>query len=631
MVDFHLQGRAAWEPVLGATVRPDGVEFRVWVPAASRVDVEIETADGPVYHPLERLAEDGEWGGSVPGTGAGARYRYRLNGDASYPDPCSRFQPEGPHGPSVVVDPTTFAWTDDDWPGITRDGLVIYECHVGTATPDGTFDALIEKLPLLRETGITALELMPVAEFPGERGWGYDGVDLCAPHHTYGGPEGLRRLVDAAHAHGLGVILDVVYNHLGPDGNYLRAFSPDYFTDAYHTPWGEALNYDGRNSHRVREFVVSNAWRWIREYHLDGLRLDAVHEIYDRSAWHILADIAARARAAAYPRPIVVTAESDTNDVTLIRPTSEDGYGLDAVWADDFHHAVRVLLTGEREGYYVDFQGTAAEIARTVQGGFLFQGQALLSGTPRGTRVTDEPAAAFIYHINNHDQIGNRAFGERLNTLVSPAAYRAASALLLLAPQTPLLFMGQEFAASAPFLYFTDHTEELGRLVTEGRRREFAGFQAFTDPAVRERIPDPQAEDTFLRSKLDWAERESHADVLSLYTDLLTLRRDDPVLRVQDRDRLRASAPAERVVALHRWAESGHRLALVNFGDSVDVTLTEVLDPSAPPGEWRVRWHSNAKRYGGDGALPAVSGGSVHLPPWTAVLLARFPGRGGSG
>jgi maltooligosyltrehalose trehalohydrolase len=492
-------------------------------------------------------------------------------------------------------------------------------------TAAGTFDGLIERLGELRALGVSAIELMPVAEFPGERGWGYDGVNLFAPHHAYGGPEGLRRLVDAAHAAGLGVILDVVNNHLGPDGNYLRAFAPDYFTEEFQTPWGEALNFSGRNSHRVREFVLSNAWRWVREFHIDGLRLDATHEIYDRSEWHVLADLAARARTAGHPRAVLVIAEDERNDVTLIRSPEEGGYWLDGVWSDDFHHAVRVLLTGERDGYYADFEGTTDEIARALQDGFLYQGQpSPRSGEARGSRVTDEPAAAFVVCIQNHDQVGNRAFGERLNALVEPGAYRAASALLLLAPETPLLFMGQEFAASAPFLYFTDHNAELGRLVTEGRRAEFAGFSAFRDPARRGQIPDPQAKETFLRSKLDWSERDRNGGVLALYTDLLALRRDDPVLSFADRQALRASAPSAAVVAMHRWTAEGERLVLVNLGpERAEVRLGDVLAERQRPGEWRTQWHSNTARYGGDGEAPRVGADTVSVPGWTAVVLGR--------
>jgi maltooligosyltrehalose trehalohydrolase len=369
--------------------------------------------------------------------------------------------------------------------------------------------------------------------------------------------------------------------------------------------------------------VLTNVWRWMREFHIDGLRLDAAHAIHDRSGWHILGEIAARARTAAHPRTAVVIAEDDRNDVRLLRSPEDDGYGLDAVWADDFHHAVRVCITGDRQGYFGDFDGSAAEIARTIQGGFLYQGQhSPRRGRPRGTRVTDEPATAFVYCIQNHDQVGNRAMGERLAALVDPSAYRVASALLLLVPETPMLFMGQEFAATSPFLYFTDHEPELGRMVTAGRRNEFAGFAAFSDPAMREQIPDPQAESTFIRSKLDWSERERNQGVLALYADLLALRRDDPVLRVQDRMRLRASAPSETVVALHRWTDEGQRLILVNLGGPAEVVVAAALAADLPKVEWRLEWNAGSTRYGGDGHSPVIDRGVAHLPAWTAVVFS---------
>jgi maltooligosyltrehalose trehalohydrolase len=610
-------------PDLGAAVVAGaGVRFRVWAPAARRVEVMLERPRAP-----RRIAlapePDGYHAVLVEDAGAGDRYRYLVDGNGPFPDPCSRFQPDGPHGPSAVVDPAAFAWTDGDWPGLGPDGLVIYELHVGTFTAAGTFDAVIPELERLRELGVTAIELMPVAEFPGRRNWGYDGVDLCAPSHVYGGPAGLRRLVDAAHRAGLGVILDVVYNHLGPDGNYLRAFSPHYFTDRYTTPWGDALNYDGPHSRAVRDFVCTSACRWLAEYHLDGLRLDAVHAIHDHGPVHILAELAVRARAAAAPRRVVITAESEANDVRLIRPLDAGGYGLDAVWADDFHHAVRVHLTGERHGYYAAYAGTTAEIARAVAEGFIYQGQTSPhTGRPRGTRVTDEPARAFVFCIQNHDQVGNRAEGERLAALVDRERYLAASALLLLAPETPLLFMGQEYAATTPFLYFTDHHDELGRRVTEGRRREFAAFPAFRDPRRRALIPDPQAEDTFLRSRLDPAERARNAAVERLYRDLLALRRDDPVLRVQDRAATRARAVSAAVVAVHRRRDGAHRLALVNFGGPARVALADAVGAEAPPAGWRLRWWSGDRRYGGAGTAPAVHGGLVDLPARCAALFA---------
>ncbi|MDP9363485.1 MAG: malto-oligosyltrehalose trehalohydrolase, partial [Chloroflexota bacterium] len=556
-----------WRPTMGANVTAEGTRFAVWAPNARRVEVVIEGGDA---HALSRR-EDDVHEGTVPGIGAGARYRFRLDGGEAYPDPYSRFQPEGPHGPSEVVDPGAFAWSGAGWPGLGPDGLVIYECHVGTMTPEGTFQALIGQLPELKRLGVTALELMPVAECPGRRNWGYDGVDLFAPSRNYGRPEDLKKLVDEAHRLGLGVLLDVVYNHLGPDGNYLRAFSDHYFTDRHQTPWGDALNYDGPGSRFVRDLAIDNACYWLAEFHLDGLRLDATHAIVDDSPTHLLAELNDRARAAT-PRRVVLVAEDERNDVRLVRPREEGGYGLDGVWADDFHHAVRVLLTGEREGYYGDYAGTPTEAARALRDGFVFQGQPKpRSGEPRGTEVTDEPARAFVFAIQNHDQVGNRAYGERLHHDVDAGRYAAASALLLLAPQTPLLFMGQEFAASASFMFFTDHEPDLGSNVTEGRRDEFKGFRAFADPLLRETIPDPQAEETFVRSRLNLRERQANADIYRLYRDLLALRRHDPVLTAQDRQAMAVEVVGAQTLVVHRWHGDEHRLLIANFGPSLGV------------------------------------------------------------
>jgi maltooligosyltrehalose trehalohydrolase len=616
-------GRAERLPPLGATVRDGAVEFRAWAPVARRVQLQLEDPEAT----LELAREPGDHGLWSLRTGAarpGSRYRYRIDGGEPLPDPCSRFQPLGVHGPSQVVDPA-FAWQDAGWPGLRREGLVVYELHVGTFTPAGTFDGVAGRLPYLRELGVTAIELMPVADFPGGRNWGYDGVALYAPSRAYGEPASLRRLVDAAHRLGLGVVLDVVYNHLGPEGNYLRAFGPFYFTDRYQTPWGEAINYDGEGARLVREFVFQNVEHWLREYHIDGLRLDATHAIRDSSEPHLLAELADRARAAT-PRGVVLIAENDANDVRLVRPRSRGGYGLDAVWADDFHHAVHVTLTGEREGYYADYHGGAEEIPRTLRGGFLYQGQTSpRRGKPRGTAVTDEPGGAFVFCLENHDQVGNRALGERLNQLVLPSLFRAATALLLLAPETPLLFMGQEFNAATPFQFFTDFNDELGRLVTEGRRNEFRGFSAFQDPALRDQIPDPQAEETFLRSRLDWGEVERNAGMLRLYRELLRLRRDDAVLRAASRLETEATALGERALAVLRRSGAQQRLLLVNLGRAA-----LPLDAGAVPGLEacsRVLVSTADPAYLAPGEAPTQNATDLvalrtALPPATAVLLA---------
>ncbi len=610
---------------LGATLVPEGVRFRVWAPNAESVEVALEGSGEPRVYPLACEA-DGMHEGVVPGIGAGARYRYRLDGGDAFPDPASRFQPEGVHGPSEVIDPA-FAWTDDDWPGLSADGLVIYELHVGTYTPEGTFRALIGQLPHLKALGVTAIELLPVADFPGERGWGYDGVSLWAPTRPYGRPEDLRALVDAAHAAGIGVILDVVYNHLGPDGNYLRAFAADYFTDRHHTPWGEAINYDGPGSRRVRDFVIGNALSWLADYHFDGLRLDATHAILDDSPTHILAELGDRARAASR-RQVVLIAEDERPDPTPIHDRDRGGHGLDGVWADGFHHELHVRLTGERSGYFAGYSGTADGIAQAITEGFRVSLDRHADGTAEGAGVAapwlcDEPARSFVFCTQNHDQVGNRAFGERLEHLVGRDAAKVAAAIHLLSPETPLIFMGEEFAASSPFQYFTDHEPDLGKLVSAGREKEFGGLGRTEDHP--DPVPDPQDEATFLRSKLDLSERETNAPMLALYTELLRLRRDDPVLRVQDRARTRAAGLDDAVLALHRWTDDGHRLLLANTGpDAARVAWADLPAslglPSGDPA-WSPVLATGDDRFGGTG-VSAPGGNGIDLRPLSAVLLS---------
>ena len=617
---------SGWHLPMGAEVLPDGVSFRVWAPAARAVEVEIHGPDGVAAYPLAGPT-DGTFEGFVPGIGAGTLYKFRLDGGASYPDPYSRYQPQGVHGPSAVVDPAAYEWHDDGWQGLAPEGLVIYECHVGTYTPHGTFDALAEELPEIARVGVNAVQLMPVAEFPGRWNWGYDGVDLFAPTRAYGGPEGLKRLVDAAHRLGIGIILDVVYNHLGPDGNYLRAFSPTYFTDRYQTPWGEAFNYDGEGSWGMREYVVQNACYWLNEYHVDGLRLDATHAIFDSSPVHILRELATRARASLPPgRRVVLIAEDHNNDVRLIHPPEDGGYGMDIVYADDFHHEVRVTLTGEREGYYVDYVGGAERLAKAIKEGFLYQGEeSAYFGRPRGTKTTQEPARQFLFFIQNHDQVGNRAFGDRLNHAVDSGHFAVASALLLLSPETPLIFMGQEFAASQPFLYFTDHEPGLGKLVTEGRRREFSRFSAFSDPNRRDQIPDPQAETTFRLSKLNLQERVRHGGAYRLYRDLLALRRRDPVFCRQDRENLRAAALAPNVLAIHRWHEQEHRLILANVGGAMAVAVEgEELLRDLPEDSRVLVWSSATPDYGTAPTAPPLglrARDTLRLPAASVLIL----------
>jgi maltooligosyltrehalose trehalohydrolase len=608
-----------WQMRSGANLAAAGCLFDVWATSASYVDVELIRGAETTWHPMEPSG-DGRFSTTLDHAVAGDRYRFRLNGEESYPDPYSRFQPDGVHGASEVIDPAIFEWSDAGWPGLSPDGLVIYELHVGAMTPEGTFAALEAQLPYLRDLGVTAIELMPVAQTPGTRNWGYDGVDLFAPNHVYGRPDDLRRLVDAAHRHGLGVILDVVYNHLGPEGAYLAAYSTDYFTERHQTPWGAGLNWDGEGSRWVRQYAIDNACHWIAEYHIDGLRLDATHAIIDDSDPHIVKELTQRAREAAGDRSIVVFAEDERHDIERARPVERGGEGLDGIWADDFHHEIRVLLTNAHESYYALYDGTTEDIAQAVRRGF----ELIDAGHPRPDG--DDPASAFVFCIQNHDQIGNRPFGNRLHHEVSLDRYRVASALLLAAPQTPLLFMGQEFAASSPFLFFTDHPEELGRLVTEGRRKEFAGFKAFDDPRMRATIPDPQAESTFLVSKLDLSERETHAGTLALYRELLRLRREDPVLAVNDRRRTEALAASAQTVVIHRWDGDEHRVLVASFGQAVAMPpawLERVA--GGPDAHWELLLSTDETRFGGEGREPSIDAErrTLTMPPRTAALF-RF-------
>jgi maltooligosyltrehalose trehalohydrolase len=512
-------------------------EFRVWAPARDRVDVVIGERQVPMARDDRGEGDRGWWTVCVDEAGPGSDYAFRLDGGPPRPDPRSAFQPQGIHGPSRLVDHGAFAWSDTGWRGMPLAGTVLYECHVGTFSAEGTFDGAIEHLGHLADLGVGAIELLPVAEFSGPRGWGYDGVDLFAPHHAYGGPDGLKRLVDAAHARGLGVVMDVVYNHLGPAGNYLPEFGP-YFSARHRTNWGDAVNFDGPGSDEVRRFVIDNALMWLGDYHCDGLRLDAVHAIVDQSATHILEALAAevRALAAHEGRPLFVVAESDLNDPRFVRSRDAGGYGLDAAWADEWHHALHATLTGDRSGYYQDF-GPLPLLAKALRQAWVYDG----TYSPHRRRVHGRPPAGlsggqFVVAAQNHDQIGNRAAGERSSALMSDGRLKVAAALLLTSPFVPLLFQGEEWGATTPFQYFTSHNDPgLGRVVSEGRRREFSAFG--WDP---DGVPDPQDPATFRRSKLDWTEPEQarHAGLLAWYRRLIALRRQTAALTDPRLDRI---------------------------------------------------------------------------------------------
>ena len=598
---------ARWRPSLGAWCGPGGASFRVWAPEHARVEVVI----GETAWPLARRG-DGSFAGVVPGIGPGARYAYRLDGAGPFPDPASRCQPDGVHGPSQLVDPSRFAWSDRRWRGIARRDLVVYELHVGTFTAAGTFAAAARRLATLRALGVTAIELMPVADCPGARNWGYDGVAPFAPARRYGTPDDLRRLIDDAHRLGLAVLLDVVNNHVGPDGAYLAAFSRYYFSTRHRTPWGAAINLDGRHGDMVRAFFIENALYWLHEYHLDGLRLDATHALIDESPRHFLAELAAHVRRAGRPaalpaasRPLLI-AEDHRNMAVMLRPTARGGWGLDAVWADDFHHQMRRALAGDHEGYFADFSGTMRDIAATLQRGWFYRGQRAPSrGARRGTEPTGLAPDQFVICLQNHDQVGNRAFGERLHHQIDAASYRAASALLLTAPEVPLLFMGQEWATRAPFRFFTDHRAALGRLVTEGRRAEFKAFAVFSDPRRRARIPNPQDRATFTRSRLDWRELRApaHAATWRLYRALLALRRREPLLRAASWRRFRAAALEDWGIALVRRGPGANALVVIAAllrGGTADLSRLAGLPRAARGRAWRIVLQTESRRFAPD-------------------------------
>ena len=555
---------------VGAWLDEHGTHVRVWAPGRTRVELVADEGRPSARTLALRREADGTFTGTF-NLAAGTRYAYRLDGEGPFPDPASRFQPDGVHGPSAIVDPRAFAWSDGGWRGVALRDLTIYEAHVGTFTPEGTFAGAALRLPHLRDLGVTAIELMPVADFAGTRNWGYDGVAPFAPSRAYGAPDDLRRLVDAAHALGLAVLLDVVYNHFGPDGAYFSQFTPYYFSERHRTPWGQAINLDGEQSTHVREFFFDNALHWIQEYHLDGLRLDATHALIDEGPKHFLEELGERVRAAVTDRTVLLIAEDDRNLAAIVTPQKDGGWGLDAVWADDFHHHVRRLTSGDADGYFQDFSGSPENIATTMRRGWFFTGQhSAYRDAPRGTDPAGIPLERMIIALQNHDQIGNRAFGDRLNHAIDPAVFRAASALLLLAPETPLLFMGQEWGAGTPFQYFTDHQPELGRLVTEGRRREFSRFAAFADERTRARIPDPQARSTFEASRLDWTERtrEPHAGIERLYRALLVLRRTVPAGHIQT-----AALGEDGIGCIRTDASGAALLVAVRLRGSGDIAL----------------------------------------------------------
>ncbi len=554
------------KPSPGATILPDGqVRFVVWAPGTERLFLKIMTGEAERVETMEKI-EDGYFNGTFAGINEGDRYLYLLDDGSARPDPASRYQPEGVHGPSQVVAARRHNWNDNSWKGLPLEKYIIYELHVGTFTEQGTFDSVIARLDYLCELGITAVELMPVAQFPGERNWGYDGTYIFAPQNSYGGPDGLKRLVDACHARGLAVILDVVYNHLGPEGNYLHSFGP-YFTDRYRTPWGDAINFDGLESDPVRHYFISNALYWITEFHIDALRLDAIHGIFDFGALHILQELAGevRQRGATLGRKVHLIAESDLNDVRIINPVETGGYGLDAQWSDDFHHALRALLTGDRAGYYGDF-GRFSDLVKAFREGFVNSGgYSPFRKRRHGNSSAAIPPGQLVVFSQNHDQIGNRMLGERPGEYLSKQQQKLAAATVLLSPYLPLLFMGEEYAESAPFPYFVSHGDaNLVEGVRKGRLEEFAAFGSQGTP------PDPQSQATFLSAKLDQEQRHAgnHNEIFNFYRALIRLRKEHAPLAGLNRADMQVIADEEeQVLAIIRKSGDIQIFCLFNYSD----------------------------------------------------------------
>jgi maltooligosyltrehalose trehalohydrolase len=604
--------------------RSGACTFRVWAPLPQTVEVKIVAPKERTLS-MERDAR-GYWQATARDAGPGTRYYYRLDHDRDRPDPASRHQPGGVHGPSEVVDHGSFRWTGRAWKGLPLRKYVIYELHTGTFTPEGSFEAVIPRLAALRDLGVTSIELMPVSPFPGTRNWGYDGVHPFAVQASYGGPEGLKRLVHACHGRGLAVILDVVYNHLGPEGNYLGEYGP-YFTDRYRTPWGQAINYDGPHANEVRNYIVENARAWYRDYRIDALRLDAIHGIFDFGAHHILQEIgeAVHALGRTSRRRLHVIPESDLNDARIITPVGRGGYGLDAQWNDDFHHALRTLLTGERRGYYEDF-GTIADLVTSFREGFVYSGRySTYRRRNHGNRSADLPAEQFVVFSQNHDQVGNRMLGDRLTTQVSWESLKLAAACVILSPYLPLLFMGEEYAEPAPFQYFVSHGDPgLIEAVRKGRKEEFRAFSWDGEP------PDPQDEETFLRSRLQWERRGSggHGRMLAYYRKLLALRKNVPALANLSREHCIVSGSEDDgTVTLRRSNAGGSSEAFCAFNFSDQERIVKV--PLTGSGGRKVCDSADEEWRGPGATAPAQvrPGGRAVLRPRSAVVYTGRKGK----
>jgi maltooligosyltrehalose trehalohydrolase len=574
-------------------------EFVVWAPHAKQMTLRIYSPNEQTYK--MNILENGYWSVVVNNVAPDTIYNYMINNELERPDPASNFQPQDVHGPSQVVDHGKYMWTDQNWNGIPLTNYILYELHVGTFTGEGTFTSAINKLDYLCQLGITAIEIMPVAQFPGNRNWGYDGVYPFAPQSSYGGVEALKKFVDACHSKGLAVVLDVVYNHFGPSGNYLSDYGP-YFIDKYKTPWGMAVNFDDEYSDEVRNYFIENALFWLENYHFDALRIDAVHSIYDFGAKHFLAELSENVASLYHKngRKYFIIVESDLNDVRLITPIEQGGYGCDAQWSDDFHHAVHSVLTGEISGYYMDF-GKIEHVASALKNSYVYSGNHSAFRKKRhGNDASGRPTYQFVVSIQNHDQIGNRAFGERLSQLVPFEALKLAAATMILSPYIPMLFMGEEYAEESPFLYFISHSEpELIEAVQKGRKAEFKAFK------WKGSIPDPQSEETFEHSKLNWhcIEENKHKTMFEFYRELINLRKSIAAFQDFSRDHLDVKVnEEERTIFLHRTNRESSIYSIMNFNDIEVTTFTHL-----PDGKWKKILDSADKKWmGKSSSTPAM-------------------------
>lgn len=602
---------------IGANYLGDGrCQFTVWAPNLDSVAVQIVS---PQERLLPMQQEGGYWQVTAADIQPGTLYFYQLNGNEARPDPASNFQPQDVHGPTQVID-RSFAWNDSNWSGVPLEEMIVYELHVGTFTPEGTFEAIVPRLKDLREVGVNAIELMPVAQFPGDRNWGYDGVYPFAVQNSYGGPEKLKQLVNACHQQGIAVILDVVYNHFGPEGNYTSCFG-SYFTQTYRTPWGNAVNFDDAHSPDVRNYFIENALYWFQDYHIDALRLDAIHAIYDLGAKHFLTELAENVAVLSEQqgRKLYLIAESDLNDPRVIRPPELGGYGMDAQWSDDFHHSLHTLLTGENLGYYQDF-GKCEQLAKAYKESFVYSwNYSAHRQRYHGNDASDRPGEQFIICTQNHDQIGNRMLGERLSNLVSFEALKLAAGALLLSPNIPLLFMGEEYGEEAPFLYFVSHTEpDLVKAVREGRKKEFAAFH------LEGEYKDPESPDTFHQCQLNWEKRQEgkHKVIRELYQHLIQLRRSVPALKKLDRKNLVASAiESDKLLFLHRWQNKSEIFCIMNFSDR-DVNFKA----THPDGSWQKILDSSEPKWMGSGSqLPdnLIQEQELTIKPQSFVLYQQ--------